>query len=47
MRPSLGYVREEGVEKERPGTQDPGVTKIPELTGLLESGDDKGISFEV
>ena len=36
MHPSLGREWEEGVEEERLGTQDPGVTKIPGLTGSLE-----------
>ena len=36
MCPSLGREREEGVEEECLGTQDPGVTKIPGLTGSLE-----------
>ncbi len=36
MRPSLGREWEEGVEEECLGTLDPGMTKIPELTGSLE-----------
>ncbi len=37
MHPSLGREWEEGVEEERLGTQDPGETKIPELTRSLET----------
>ncbi len=33
----LGREREEWVEEERLGTQDPSETKIPELTGSLET----------
>ena len=37
MRPSLERECEEGVEEERLGTLDPGETKIPGLTGSLET----------
>ncbi len=37
MHLSLGRVWEEGVEEEPLGTQDPGETKISELTGSLET----------